>query len=144
MGCSTNIKRRDRIVRTIEVILQLVLYSAAVLAQGQQTRPAKDTSRVHPVGIVEIDLWRPVLRPPLLLGPELKFEPLILNDVHYGVPPPLLGTAYESRPYVIRPYLFQNQADSKLNPLYSVLGAFELGGAAYIAYHHVKKYGLFH
>jgi len=129
-------------VRTMGIILQLALYSAAVTAQAQQTKPAIDTSGIHPVGMVEPNLWKPVLNPPVLISPELNFELSFINDTRYGVPPPLLGGDYESKPDLIRPYLYRTRGDGKSSTLYSVLGAFELGGAAYIAYQHVKKYGL--
>ncbi len=143
MRCPTHIKRRERIVRTFGVILQLMLYSAAVPAQEQQKGPATDTSRVQPAVLVEVPLGKPILHLPLSFGPELQFKRFLLTDIHYGVPPAFLGGAYEFKTDLISPYLLQRQRDNELSTLYRVLGVVELGGAAYIAYLHIKKYGLF-
>lgn len=46
-------------------------------------------------------------------------------------------------PHFLSPLEKQLKENSKLNPLTFVLGAVQAGAAGYLAYKHIKKYGLF-
>ena len=124
----------------------MALCSTASPAQEQETGAAADTTRVYGVVIVDpgIALGKPILLLPPSLQPEVLFEPSLFTDRYSGNFPPFLGGVYEPKVDLISPYLLQRQRDNKLSTLYTVLGAVELGGVAYIAYRHIKKYGFLH
>jgi len=123
--------------------MQLVLCSVALQAQEQDTNWPGDTSRVHGIIVADpgIALGKAILILPPLVQPDGKFESFQFLDAHPGIPPPLLRGAFTPKAELLSPYLLQRQRDRQLNTLYIVLGAVELGGAAYIAYRHIKKYG---
>ncbi len=62
-----------------------------------------------------------------------------------GSPGPLLpfiGGAIEQKIDLLLPLRLQMEQEKRLRPLWMVLGTIEAGGAAYIAYEHLRKYGL--
>jgi hypothetical protein len=44
---------------------------------------------------------------------------------------------------LMSPLLLQWESESRMRPFQIVLGSLSAGGAAYVAYRHIKKYGLF-
>jgi len=49
----------------------------------------------------------------------------------------------EQRVDLISPFCLQMESEARLRTLQTVLGAVQVGGVAYLAYRHIKKYGLF-
>jgi hypothetical protein len=132
-------------MRTIGAILQVFLCIAAAIAQPQQHGTAADTSRVHQVVIVDpgIALGKPILLLPPALATESTAEPFFVPGMRPTLPPPLIGGAYELKVDLISPYLLQRQKAQQYSTLTAVLGSIQVGGVAYLAYRHIKKYGLF-
>jgi hypothetical protein len=132
-------------MRTIGVILQVLFCTAAAFAQAQQQNPVADTSGVHQVIIVDpgISTGKPTLLLPPGLVAASSAEPFFIPGTRPGLPPPLLGAGYELRIDLLSPYFLQQQRARKFSTLTTVLGAIQVGGVAYIAYKHIKKYGLF-
>lgn len=132
----------NRPLKSVGFILQLVLCSAALQAQVHETTLIGDTSRIQGVVIADpgIALGKAVLLLPPLL-PEGRFETFMFTDMHPGIPPPLLHGTFAPKLDLLSPYVLQQQRESRLSTLYLILGAAELGGAGYIAYRHIKKYG---
>jgi hypothetical protein len=128
-------------VKTLCFVLQVVLCSALLQAQGKDTSRAGDTLRIHDFalsgpGVVP---GKGVLLIPPLLQPEGVFDPF--SGMYPGLQPALLGAPFPSKADLVSPYLLRLHRESQLNTLYMVLESMELGGAAYIAYRHIKKYG---
>ena len=44
---------------------------------------------------------------------------------------------------LMSPLLLQWESENRMRPIRIVLGSLSAGGAAYAAYRHIKKYGLF-
>lgn len=84
-----------------------------------------------------------MLRIPPLLLPEGIFEPAPLRGISPDLSSRFLAEPFAAKVDLITPYLLQRQRESRLSTLYMVLGAAGAGGAAYIGYRHVKKYGFF-
>jgi hypothetical protein len=131
-------------VKTLCFVLEVVLCSALLQAQGKDSSRAGDTLRVY-----DYSLNGPGIVPgkgglliPLLLQPEGVFDPS--PGMCPGLPLALRGGPIPLKADLMSPYLLRLHRESQLNPLYMVLESMELGGAAYVAYRHIKKYGFLH
>jgi hypothetical protein len=131
----------------IGAILCLALGALQGAAAQQGKSAVADTDTSDRVVIVDLGLSLGI--PTLLL-------PRALDEKSAFVLPPFGTRRMESLgqplPFVVQPLRhdidmlaplhLQWEREKELQPLYMVLGAVELGGVAYIAYRHVKKYGL--
>jgi hypothetical protein len=123
----------------------VVLCSIVLRAQQAENGRPGDTFRIH-----GFTLSGPAFVPE---GGMLRIPPLLLPDGIFQLSPfpglpPGVQSSFLSGPLVprvdlISPFLLQRQRESRLSTLYMVLGAAGLGGAAYIGYRHVEKYGFF-
>jgi hypothetical protein len=127
-------------MRTRGLVLLMALCSAAFAAQGQDTSRTSDTSRSHNVLIIDpgVALGKPILLFPPFLEPDLKF-----SDTDIGIRGPFLQGGYTLKADLIPPSMLPKKQGAGLTMFYNVLGAAELGAAGYLAYRHIKKYGLF-
>jgi hypothetical protein len=82
--------------------------------------------------------------------PLFVLPPILLNDFSFGSPgfisgirPPMFPTSgaslVDAKVDLLSPLRLQWARDAKLKPYYSVLGAVQLGGAAYALYRHFRK-----
>lgn len=122
-------------------VLEVVLCSALLQAQGKDTSRAGDTLRIHDFALTGPGIvpGKGVLLIPPLLQPEGVFDPF--SGMSLGLPPALPGGPIPSKADLMSTYLLQRERETQYNTLYMVLGTMNLGGAAYIAYRHIKKYG---
>jgi hypothetical protein len=130
-------------MKALGFILQLVLCAAALQAQEQDTSSIRDTSRVRGFVIADpgIALRKAIILFPPSLQHDGRFESFQFLDTPSGMPPPLLNRVFTQKADLLSPYLLQLQQESQAGSLHVVLGAAGLGGAAYLAYRHIKKYG---
>ncbi len=107
------------------------------------TTSAGDTLHLNGFVIEDpgVSLGKAILILPPTLQRELQFEAFRLTEVSPGAPPPFLQGSYGSKLDLLSPYLLQRESENRLSTLYLILGAAVGGGAAYIGYQHVKKYG---
>jgi hypothetical protein len=127
------------------LVLLLVLCSVALQAQEHDTSSIGDTSHAHTIVVADpgIALGKATLLLPSSLQPAGRFESFLFSEPNPRIHQPFLQGALAPKVDLLSPYLLQRQQETQLNPLYLILGAMEMGGAAYIAYRHVKKYGFF-
>jgi hypothetical protein len=135
---------RNTPVKTLLIILQITLWSSAPPAQSQETKQVRDTTHLSK-SVIILDPGLALGKFTVLIPPALQpgggMMPPSFTDIRSGLESPLL-LGSEQKADLISPFLLQRQKQSALSPIYTVLGAMELGGAAYIAYRHIKKYGL--
>ncbi len=130
-------------MKVLLILLQTTLWSSAPPAQHQEAGKGRDTSRVSK-SVVILDPGLALGKFTVLIPPSLEpwgglMSPSF-SDFRPGLESPFLLRP-EQRADLISPFLLQQQKKSELSPFYTVLGAMELGGAAYVAYRHIKKYG---
>jgi hypothetical protein len=135
-------------VKTLYLSLLVVLCLPLLHAQEEEeeeTGRARDTLRIHGFSLSGRALFPEggMLRIPPLLLPDGIFQPSPFPGLPPGVQSSLLAGHLAPRVDLLSPYLLQRERESRLSTLYMVLGAAGLGGAAYIGYSHVKKYGFF-
>jgi hypothetical protein len=135
-GCSVK-----RLCLPLLVLLWPILLRAQVVEAGR----TGDTLRLHGFTLSGSALVPDggMLRIPPLLLPEGVFQPSPFPGLPPGVQSSFLVGPLAPKVDLLSPYLLQRQQESRLSTLYMVLGAAGLGGAAYIGYRHVKKYGFY-
>jgi hypothetical protein len=81
---------------------------------------------------------------PPTLGSELPFQnpSMVFPGDEFGIVPPFLGGVYQPRMNLISP-LPPLLSKQEMSPLQIMLGAVQTGAVGYMAYRHIKKYGLF-
>ncbi len=114
------------------------MFAAGACAQG----------RAEPGRIIILDpglsLGRASFLYPPTLGSGLPFQDasMTLPGDEFGFIPPFLGGVYQPRASLISP-LPPLLSKQEMNPLQIILGAVQTGAVGYMAYRHIKKYGLF-
>ena len=123
--------------------LVAVVWIGTIPASGQDSNFSADTLKT--TGVVLLDPGIALGRPTLVFPPSYQPGPLILSSRFTsplaGVPPFLLDPPGEPKADLLSPYLLHVQSAKKMNTLYTILGAMELGAVAYVAYRHVRKQG---
>jgi hypothetical protein len=132
-----------RWISILPALLACPLLSPHTAAQTRETA-ASDSDRVV------------VVDPGLSLGTPVLILPRSLDERTAFIVPPFVTPAWSPEsglPFVmgpaaqkidmLAPLHLAWEREKRLAPLYTALGAVELGGVAYIAYRHIKKYGLF-
>ena len=130
------------------VINAMLCFTAAYVTFAQQdTSAVTHTNTVDRVVIVDpgISLGIPTLLLPRSLDERTAFvvPPFITREGSPGQRLPFLIRPLREEIDMLAPLHLQWEREKKLQPLYTVLGAVQLGGVAYIAYQHIKKHGLF-
>jgi hypothetical protein len=126
-------------MKTLKILLLVAVCSPALFGQQQPEISTPDTMRTE--GIVLLDPGV-ALAPWLEPGATLGHPSFLHSNARPGVPPLFVGTGFEPKIDLTAPLRLQRRKDEGLQLLYSVLGAVQAGGVAYLAYRHVKKYGL--
>ena len=124
----------------------LCLVGAHVAGAQQDTSAVADTLTTDHVVIMDpgLSLGIPRIMLPHSLDERRAFvvPPFITREGNPGQRLPFLIGPVRQDIDMLAPLHLQWEREAKLRPLYTVLGAVELGGVAYIAYQHIKKYGL--
>ncbi len=129
-----------------EIVTLILLFLIAAWRQasfGQTT----DTAGTKRLPLPETELWlsRPSLfappQPHLELPPQDLPPEFLTND--FTRPPTFTAGFASRRADLISPLLLQWKSEERMRPFQIVLGSLSAGGAAYVAYRHIKKYGLF-
>ena len=129
-------------------ILVLALCISVPAANAQEHPPAVtgDTGYANRIVLIDpgLSLGRATFLFPSTLGRELPFHDLSLTSPQFDPGPagPFIGGFLEPRADLMSPLRLQMERD-RLSPLQSALGAVQLGAVGYLAYRHIKKYGLF-
>lgn len=79
------------------------------------------------------------LLPPSLTLPERDFPETFRTT--NTVAPPFLFSTSEAKIDLLAPLRLQWRKEDELQTLYTIVGTVEFGGALYVAYRHLKKYG---
>lgn len=128
----------------IAVLLLAACLDAAVAQVGQGTDSLR--SAVASPAEVRLSFSRPTPLNTPWLEQQQEFElalPYLLAPLP-TTPYPFL-TSYDGpqEPDLTAAWRLQRAREEKNSALYTVLGTVQLGGVAYLAYRHVKKYGFF-
>lgn len=126
----------------------LIVLAVAISAEGQITgKHSADTSRAARLPLPETELWlsRPTLFVPPSPVPDLpRFElPQEFMTHDLTLPLTLTGGFVDRRTDLMSPLLLQWKSEEKMRPFRIILGSLSAGAAAYVAYEHIRKYGLF-
>ncbi len=133
-------------MRTFAIAVMILAASYSAWGQGAGAQSG-DTARAARILLPETDFWlsRPTLfGPPPPLPDFARFElppEFVTRDL--AIPFTLSGGSFESRVDLMSPLLLQWKSEEKMRPFSIILGSLSAGAAAYVAYEHIRKYGLF-
>ncbi|MBX2992071.1 MAG: hypothetical protein KF749_13015 [Bacteroidetes bacterium] len=132
-------------MKTKRAFTFVLCFHSVQLAASAQDKPAtqsKDTTRSE-VSILDpgISFGKPtfVLPPLLTLTPGDFSEELHITAP--STPPPFLSSSVVEKIDLLSPLKLQRAREDDLSTLRTILGTVQLGGVAYLAYRHLKKYG---
>jgi hypothetical protein len=118
-------------------------------ATSGQQRSGGDTTGADTVNrITIIDPGISYGRPTLLLLPSLQhdamngFPEFLFLEETPGGRPPFLGGMIQQKADLVSPLRLQMESAERLKTLRTVLGTVQIGGVVYLAYRHIKEYGL--
>jgi len=127
------------------------LITVLIVIAGTSLLSARELQERDTVRIVNPAQSEPVLsfnRPIPLIIPRLEdppaFEvplPFLFVPVSVSAFPLLIPNDPFPRPDLTSPLTLQRASEEKNKLLYQVLGTVQIGGVAYLAYRHIKKYG---
>ncbi len=128
--------------------LSLLCVASPLCADAQSRSGAASSDTARLTGIVLLDPGISLGHAVFLLPPPAVID-LPFNDGFmqspsgaWGPAGPFAGGLIEPRADLMSPLRLQMARD-KLSPWQSALGAVQLGAVGYMAYMHVRKYGLF-
>ena len=134
----------------MKIPVVICLFLVVTLAASGQQRSGGDTTgadRANRITIIDpgISYGKPTLLFPLSLQHDAMtgFPAFLFLEETPGVRPPFLGGVMEQKVDLISPLQLQMESANRLRTLRTVLGTVQIGGVAYLAYRHIKKYGLF-
>ena len=128
----------------IAVLLLAACLDAAVAQVGQETDSLR--SAVNAPAEVRLSFSRPMPLNTPWLEQQQEFElalPYLLGPLPTTPYPFLISYDDIREPDLTAAWRLQRAREEKNSALYTVLGTVQLGGVAYLAYRHVKKYGFF-
>jgi hypothetical protein len=125
----------------------LIASTCVVTAQERAGVIAADTGSGNRIVLLDpgVSLGRAVFLLPPSLGPGLSFRDpsMMFSGDAIFTGGPLSGGVLEPRADLMSPLRLQMDREKNLSPFRMVLGAVETGAVGYMAYRHIKKYGLF-
>lgn len=132
-------------------ILSITFFSFVItLAASGQHQSGSDTTTadtVNRITIIDpgISSGKPTLLFPLSLQHDAMtgFPEFLFLEETPGMRPPLLGGAIEPKVDLISPFRLQMESADRLKTMRALLGTVQIGGVVYLAYRHIRKYGLF-
>ena len=136
-------------MRTRGVVTLALLFMTSALAVKGQVHPGAvlaDTAQVNRIILLDpgLSLGRAMFLFPSALGSELPFRDPFLTSPgrDWGPVGPFIGGGIEPRADLMSPLRLQMEKE-RLSPFQTALGAIQVGAVGYMAYRHIKKYGLF-
>jgi hypothetical protein len=127
------------------LILLIASASGATARQHAGASPA-DTGTANRIVLLDpgLSLGRATFLFPSSVGAGLSFRDPAMTFAGGGFPGagPFIGEFLEPRADLMSPLRLQMEKE-KLSPFQTALGAIQVGGVGYMAYKHIKKYGLF-
>ncbi|MFA6540773.1 MAG: hypothetical protein WCT99_04160 [Bacteroidota bacterium] len=132
-------------MKTIRIILILLSLAVPLPAQEQTSMQPKDTSlKLLRTEAIPLSLEQPIVILPLSFALSSAGEGTV-QPLYYifGESPEQFSWNREGKVDIASPWKIYLEEQKKNSTWRSVLGSVQLGGAAYIAYRHIKKYGLF-
>ncbi len=131
------------------ILTLALLFITSALAVKGQVHPGAvlaDTAQANRIILLDpgLSLGRAVFLFPSTLGSELPFRDPSLTSPggDWGPVGPFIGGVMEPRADLMSPLRLQMK-NEKLSPFQTALGAIQIGAVGYMAYKHIKKYGLF-
>jgi hypothetical protein len=129
------------------ILILLIASASAANAQHHPGVITADTGLVNRIVLLDpgLSLGRAIFLFPPSLRTEQSFRDPFMTTPAGGFLPggPFMGEAFDPRADLLAPYRLQVKQDKGLNVFQTVLGAMETGAVGYMAYRHIKKYGLF-
>jgi hypothetical protein len=128
---------------TVVCVLGMVsVVNYAVYAQDHTREQVKDTNE-HLIRLIDpgISLGKPAF----LLPPTLDIIPddlLGMSDNTLIGSTPFFPLVTTQKIDLISPFKLQRAKEEEFRTWRAILGSVQLGGVAYLAYRHIKKYGL--
>jgi hypothetical protein len=135
------------ISRVLTSVCWILIASGGVAsAQVRNHSAAADTASVNRIILIDpgLSFGRAAFLFPPSLGSELPFQNPFMTrpEGDFGATGPFIGLASGPRVDLMSPLRLQFEKE-KLSPFQNALGAVQLGAVGYLAYRHIKKYGLF-
>jgi hypothetical protein len=129
------------------LLVFLVASACGASAQQHAGVPPADTGTVNRIVLLDpgLSLGRATFLLPSSVGTEVPFRDPSMMFAGGGFPGvgSFIGGVLEPRADLMSPLRLQWAKERNLNYFQMVLGAVETGAVGYMAYRHVKKYGLF-
>ena len=128
------------------LLILLIASACAVTAQERSGTAPADTAPVNRIVLLDpgLSLGRAQFLFPSSIRSELPFHDpsMTFPGGDWGPVEPFVGGVLEPRSDLMSPFRLQ-MGVQKMSPWQMVLGAVETGAVGYMAYRHIKKYGLF-
>lgn len=114
----------------------------SVCGQGLQQISPEDSTRVIPqINSTQLFFSFPILSLPFAFNTVADIYPESLH-LKFGSSSNVLNSIIEQNLDVSEIWKIGKLREDELKTLRSILGSVQLGGVAYLAYKHIKKYGL--
>ncbi len=122
------------------LLILFIASAGAASAQPPARGDSPDTGSVNRVVLLDpgLSLGRAVFLFPSFPGSELSFQGPSLTFPGG----PFIGGFLEPRADLMSPLRLQMEKE-KMSPFQMALGTIQIGAVGYMAYRHIKKYGLF-
>ena len=118
------------------------IVSFSICGQGLQQSSKEDSTPVKPpIYSTQLFITSPILSLPFAFSTVQDNYPESLH-LKFGSSSNSLHSIIEQNLDVSEIWKIGKLKDDELKTLKSILGSVQLGGAAYLAYKHIKKYGL--
>lgn len=128
-------------------VILLIASACGASARQHAGAPPADTGRVNRIVLLDpgLSLGRATFLFPASVGTGLSFTDPAMMFADGGFPGAgaFVGGVLEPRADLMSPLRLQWAKEKNLSYFQMVLGAVETGAVGYMAYRHVKKYGLF-
>ena len=135
---------RHRVIRSLSFLI--ITYALVANAQRHPGVVLADSAQSNRIILLDpgLSLGRAMFLFPTAPGSELPFRDLSLASPGWDWGPvgPFIGGVIEPRADLMSPLRLQMEKE-KLSPFQTALGAIQVGAVGYMAYKHIKKYGLF-
>jgi hypothetical protein len=133
-------------MKPCRAIVTLVLLGAAAATLSAQEKPLGDSLTVSrpPASELSLSFSRPVPLSVPWLEREQDFAaplPYLLIPVSIAPYPLLAASDPMQKPDLTAALRLQRARAESNSTLYTILGTVQVGGVAYLAYRHIKKYG---
>lgn len=132
-------------MKTVRIVLIPLFLTMSLSAQEQSPIQPKDSSlKLLRTAAIPPSLEQPIVILPLSFALSTPGEGTV-QPLYYifGESPEQFSWNRSEKTDIASPWKIYLEEQKKNSTWRSVLGSVQLGGVAYIAYRHIKKYGLF-